>query len=170
MRELKSPNDDAHHASLHRNDLYMWSNFYSLAVFVSWPIQAERENSSPYWVSEGLLYLWKRFGWTGKRWKEGEEEEIEGGLERGRREVRTCCRSPLCTRSGRRWSEGNGCQYSESMYAFPGSEIIELLQKATWCVPVLVKQSRSAVLPTLGTKPQERWTRTSPSTKSKPFF
>ena len=71
------------------NNLYMWSNFYSLAVFVSWPIQAERENSSPYWVSEGLLYLWKRFGWTGKRWKEGEEEEIEGGLERGRREVRT---------------------------------------------------------------------------------
>ena len=56
------------------------------------------------------------------------------------------------------------------MYAFPGSEINELLQNATWCVPVLVKQSRSTVLPTLGTKPQERWTRTSPSTKSKPFF
>ena len=119
----KSPNDDAHQASLHRNeDSCEWFlstiQVIKLLQFCVWFLLLGRyrqkvilkENSLPYWVSEGLLYLWKRFGLTGRTWKEGEEEEIEGGLGRGRREVRTCCRNPLCTRSGRRWSGGNSCQ------------------------------------------------------------
>ena len=55
---------------------------------------------------------------------------------------------------------------SEGWQTFHKKTLKNIWKLTEW-VPVLVKHSLSAVLPTFGTNPHERWTRTSSSTEEK---